>query len=154
MIRYKIKNNYINIDFKDFIFLKMNGSTIYKNFYKDFSSLIYDLDTHIDKISEIIFNNNQLYLNDGNLHNLFKPSQYVHNSFANTLSPRYYFKNNQLFIFSNKPLKREKDFEDYKNQIIYYKNNIIDKNNIIKFDVEKERNIELRKLKLNKLISN
>jgi hypothetical protein len=133
------------IEFDDFLSITTD-IRMYKSDFKDFSELYEYIEKNLNKITHILFNNYEYFLEKGLLHNLYGPAIIRHNNenayFKGTSN--YFYINGKLVHDDIKTTERGcKKLDNFQNmQIFFYKEITGKKNEIDVLTGKRYRRIE------------
>jgi hypothetical protein len=125
MIEYKLGEKKIKIDFDAFLCLKFKDKKFYKSDFNAFSELYEFIDKNKMKISYMLFNNNEYFLENGVLHNLYGPAHIRINDkedsfYVKGTKTQFFYIDGKLVYdkMDNRGCKKLEDFKD--KEIFFY----------------------------------
>ncbi len=125
MIEYFFGENKCKLDWNNFLCVTENNIKVYKSDFKDFAEFYEYIDTLKEKISHILFDGYEYFLEDGVLHNLYGPAiiRYLEKGdyvAAGTKSYSFYIKGKLVHDqLDDRGCRKMEDFE--KNEIFFWK---------------------------------
>jgi len=125
MIKYRLGEIDCKISFEDFLSLTCNGDKKYKSEFRDMSELYEFFDKNIKRISNILFDGYEYYLQNGILHNLYGSALIRYNVNSPVLvSPiecinRFYIDGRLVLDDMSRPKGCSK-LEDFNNKEIFF----------------------------------
>lgn len=126
MIEYSFGENKCKLDWDDFLCTTENDVKAYKSDFKDFAEFYEYIDVLKEKISHILFDGYEYFLENGVLHNLYGPAIIKITSVDGKFTPKgtksYYFYIDGKLVCNKLDDRGCKNMEDFeKDEIFFYK---------------------------------
>jgi len=132
MIMYKFLDVECKIDFESFLSIDAVTGRLYKKDFKSFYDLYEYIEFNLKDITHILFDGYEYHLKHGKLHNLYGPAHTRYNVahdcyINNTTIYKFYIDGKLVFDNISNPIKGCSKIENFKNNEIFFYNELINK---------------------------